>query len=210
MLETSGGLTAAAVVLIGVWMLGVTRIAANLQFYSVQTLLLGGLAMWEGLHLGEPALVVIGAAFLGLKGLVIPIWLSRVIVRIGCRRDEGLAIAPPLLMVLAVGLLAGLFLDEPLRALLPSSTMPALGLLLVGMLLMMTRRTAISQIIGFLVLENGIFLYTVSQGHAMPVLVELGALLDILGWTMMAGVLTFHINDSFEHIDVSTMKELQG
>ena len=75
---------------------------------------------------------------------------------------------------------------------------------------MVSRRLALSQILGFLVMENGMFLFTVAQPHAMPLVVELGVLLDALVATMLAGLLIFKIRDSFEHIDVAELKRLRG
>ena len=77
------------------------------------------------------------------------------------------------------------------------------------MILMISRRMAISQIVGFLVLENGIFYYTIAQPRAMPLLVELGVLLDVLAATMLAGLLAYRINDRFEHIDVTALDSLR-
>jgi hydrogenase-4 component E len=85
----------------------------------------------------------------------------------------------------------------------------AMSILFTGVLLMLTRRAAISQIVGFLVLENGIYLFTVTQTHGMPLLVEMGLLLEVLVAVMVAGLLLFNIKRSFEHIDVSQLTELK-
>ena len=86
----------------------------------------------------------------------------------------------------------------------------AVSLLLIGMLLMLTRRLAISQVIGFLVLENGIFLYALTQTHGIPLMVEMGIVLDVLVGVMIAGVVIFRLNRSFEHIDVTELSQLKG
>ena len=85
----------------------------------------------------------------------------------------------------------------------------AVSLLLIGMLLMLTRRLAISQVIGFLVLENGIFLYALTQTHGIPLMVEMGIVLDVLVGVMIAGVVIFRLNRSFEHIDVTQLRGLK-
>ncbi|HEY3998690.1 MAG TPA: hypothetical protein VGO93_07480 [Candidatus Xenobia bacterium] len=197
-----------ALVVLGIWMLGITRLQTTIAFYSLHTIWLGLLALvlgWEG-H--EVHLALAGLAFLLLKGMALPLYLSHTSEKLGCRRDEGLAIGPPVLMMLTLGGLATLMLVQPFQGLVPPTAEPGLALLLVGMLQMLTRRMAISQIIGFLILENGLFLYTISQPHSMPLIIDMGVLLEVLMWTMMAGVLTFRIKDSFEHIDVSALKEL--
>ena len=74
---------------------------------------------------------------------------------------------------------------------------------------MLTRRLAISQVIGFLVLENGIFLYALTQTQGIPLMVEMGILLDVLVGVMIAGVVIFRLNRSFEHIDVTQLRGLK-
>ena len=197
-------------VLLGLWMVGRTHLRSQLTLYGLQTLALGLLAAWIGSQHAEPALVVTGIAVAALKGIAVPIYLGQVIQRIGCRRDAGLMLAPPLLLLLTLGALGMLLLLQPFQADIALSALPAVALIMIGMVLMVSRRLAVSQVLGFLVLENGIFLYTVSQPHAMPLVVEFGVLMDVLVGTMLAGVLVFRIRDSFEHIDVTELKQLRG
>lgn len=198
------------VILLGLWMVGRTHLRSQLLLYGLQTLLLGGLAAWMGLQHWELSLVIAGLAVAALKGVAVPLYLDHVIRRIGCRRDAGVLLAPPVLLFVTLSALAVLLLVRPFDDDLASSALPAVGLLLIGMILMVSRRLAVSQILGFLVLENGIFLYTVVQPHAMPLVVELGVLMDVLVGTMLAGLLAFRIRDSFEHIDVTELTQLRG
>jgi hydrogenase-4 component E len=198
------------VILLGLWMVGITHMRSTLTLYGLQTIVLGALAVWIGILHHEPALVAAGIAVTVFKGVAIPFYLGRVLRRIGSRRDAGLLLAPPLLLFLTLGALGALLLLRPFDEEISTNTIPAIGLLLIGMVLMVSRRLAVSQILGFLVLENGIFFYTVSQPHSMPLVVELGVLLDVLVGTMLAGVLAFRISDSFEHIDVTRLKQLRG
>jgi hydrogenase-4 component E len=106
----------------------------------------------------------------------------------------------------------GYFLTAQIQG--PSSENPyaagiALALLLIGMLLMLTRRIAISQVIGFLVLENGIFLYALTQTRGMPLIVEMGVVFDVLVGVMIAGLVIFRLNRSFEHVDVTKLTGLR-
>jgi hydrogenase-4 component E len=64
-------------------------------------------------------------------------------------------------------------------------------------------------VIGFLVLENGIFLYALTQTHGMPLIIEMGVLLDVLAGVMVAGLVIFRLNRSFEHIDVTQLTGLR-
>jgi hydrogenase-4 component E len=81
--------------------------------------------------------------------------------------------------------------------------------LFTGIVLMLTRKVAVSQIIGFLVIENGIYTFALMQTHDMPMIVEMGILLDVLVGVMIAGLLVFSIQKSFEHVDVARLTELK-
>ena len=201
---------AIAAVLLALGSIGLTALRSSLVFYGLQTVALGLLAASLGARHGEPLLVVVGLAVMALKGVAVPIYLRTVALRIGCRRDEGLVVAPPLLMFATLSVAALFALTRTESDWIPSDALPGLALLMVGMLMMMTRRMAVSQIVGFLVLENGAFLYTISQPHAMPTVIELGVLMDVLAGTMLSGLLVFRINDTFEHADVTELKELRG
>lgn len=201
---------AVAAVLLALCSIGLTALRSSLVFYGLQTVALGILATSLGARHGEPLLVIVGLAVMLLKGVAVPIYLRTVARRIGCRRDEGLVVAPPLLMFATLTVAALFALTRTEGDWIPADALPGLALLMIGMLLMMTRRMAVSQIVGFLVLENGAFLYTISQPHAMPTVIELGVLMDVLAGTMLSGLLVFRINDTFEHADVTALKELRG
>ena len=201
---------AAGVLILALAGLGVTRLSSSFLLYGVQTVALGILATWMGFRHHEPLLIAVGSVVAVLKGIGIPLYLEGAARRIECQRDPGTIIAPPLQLFVAVGALALLVLARPFDDELRLGAIPAVGLLLLGMLLMITRRQAISQIVGFLTLENGIFLYATTQPHSMPFIVEIGALMDVLAGAMLAGLLTFKINRSFEHIDVTRLRALRG
>ena len=129
--------------------------------------------------------------------------LGQVIWRTGYRRDAELVLAPPVLLLVTLSALAVLLLLRSVDAEIASSALPVVVLLLVGRIVRASRRFAVSQSLGFLVLENGLLLYTVVSLHAMPLVVERGALTDVLVGPMRAGVLPCHIRDSFEPIDVT-------
>jgi hydrogenase-4 component E len=197
-------------VLLALSTIGLTALRSCLLSYAVQTGLLGALAIRLGVLRGESMLVWVGAAVIVLKALGVPLYLSVVARRIGCRSDDGLVIAPPLLMFGTVAAVALLVLTPSTTRLIPRPLWPSMVMVVIGMLFMMTRRMAVSQILGFLMLENGIFVYGVGQPHAMPIIVELGVLVDVLAGTMLSGLLVFRISDTFEHADIARLKELQG
>ena len=85
----------------------------------------------------------------------------------------------------------------------------AVATVLVGLTVMMTRRLALGMLVGFLVLDNGIFTYAVTQTRGMPMSIELGVLFDVFVAVVLAGVVISRVSKTFEHIDVSEMRELR-
>lgn len=200
---------AAVLVLLALWMIGVTQFHTTVVLLGIQSAILGALAAWLGFVHDEPALMVIGAVVIGIKGIAVPAYLAYAARRIGCRRETDLVLAPPIQLFIAATSIGLLALSHAFRGELPTDAVPAIAMLFLGMLFMVTRRLAVSQIIGFLALENGIFFFTVTLPHPMPDLVEIGVLMDVLAGTMLAGLLVFKINTAFEHIDVTKLKELR-
>lgn len=85
----------------------------------------------------------------------------------------------------------------------------ALMMVLIGFLLLVTRNRAVMQVIGFLVLENGIFLFGITLVAEFPVTVEMGVLLDLLVGVFVMGIMIYHINRTFDHIDTQVLSTLK-
>jgi hydrogenase-4 component E len=204
---------AALAAITGVWMCGLTRVHSLVWVLALQTGALAAVAVLVGLEHDASQYFLLAAVVFGIKAILIPAFLDYTAERVGVRRDLGMMLNPTLgLLVAIVALAAGYFLAPqiaPLRSPSAGAAGMALCLILVGMLVMLTRRLAISQVVGFLVLENGIFLYALTQTHGIPLMVELGIVLDVLVGVMLAGLVIFRLNRSFEHIDVTQLRGLK-
>ena len=86
----------------------------------------------------------------------------------------------------------------------------ALFTVLAGLFVIVARRTALMQVLGFLVLENGIYTFGVGRAGDMPFLVELGVLLDLFVAVFVMGITIYHINREFDHIDTDRLDSLKG
>lgn len=193
-------------------MLSVTRLPLLITVYAVQTGLLGAFAIIRGMQKPETALFAAGVAVFLIKGVFLPLYLSRMAKRVGCRKDSSVLISPGVLLLLlssGVAILI-LILVPVMKDVIPENTLPGFAILLASLVFMITRRTALAQVLGFLSLENGVFLYSISQHHSMPLVIEIGALLDILAGSMVAGILILRIKDRFANVDVTTLQELRG
>jgi hydrogenase-4 component E len=210
---------AAEAAVIALFMCGMTRVHNLLWALALQTGLLAAIPVLHGvqttdaLQANAPQALMLAGVILGVKALAIPGFLDWTAHRIGIRHDSGAVLSPTLALLAGTGALAlGYFLAPQVAGSAsphPGTAGMALTLLFIGMLLMLTRRLAISQVIGFLVLENGIFLYGLTQTHGVPLVVELGVVLDVLVGVMVAGLVIFRLNRSFEHIDVTQLRGLK-
>lgn len=201
-------------VVIAILMMGSGKLKFNLLAYSLQTALLAIVTILHGTTLMNPdSIFAISVAIVVLKSIGIPYFLNRIITRIDVKNDPGTLVPIPMTMHASLILFG---LAHVLATSLPKSlatnmgdASAAIGLLLIGILFMLTRRTAVSQVLGFLTMENGIFLFALTQTKGMPMLVEMGVFLDVLVGVMIAGLFIFRIQKSFEHIDVTQLTGLR-
>jgi hydrogenase-4 component E len=196
-------------------MLGSGRLKFNLLTYALQTLLIAAVTVIHSWQATEEIVFLVSLFIVVSKALFVPYFLSWVVTKIDVRSDPGVFLPIPLSMHASIVLLG---MAHLLASSLPHSSIPggttgdataAISLLFSGMLFMLTRRAAISQIIGFLTMENAIYLFAITQTRGMPMIVEMGVLLDLLVALMIAGLIAFRIKRSFEHIDVSQLTNLK-
>ena len=208
-----GDLLLVAVLLLGLALLGSSRLSTCIRLVALQGALISLLpAVLHGLSLGMHALVLVLAPLVA-KGALIPWLLSRAIREAEVRREVEPFIGYTASLLLGALLTGAGFM---VAARLPSlggvsGLLPACALatVLVGGLLMVSRRKAVTQVIGYLVLENGIFLFGQSLATELPALVELGVLLDLLVGVFVMGIAIFHINREFDSIAVHELTALR-
>lgn len=196
---------------------GSLHIRVTLWLYGLATLLIACATAHTAAAHSEVGLFYLALLIAVLKAGGIPSFLSWTLRRLNISRDKGCFIPAPLAMHASILLLGASFLLTKGLPMPETETAGAgwygaaagISLVLTGLVLMLTRRLAISQILGFLVIENGIFVFALTQTHGMPLFVEMGVMLDILVGVMICGVLVFKIQKSFEHIDVAQLTDLR-
>ncbi len=189
------------VLLLNFVMLGVSRVRSVIHCAAAQGVLLGALlAIGHGTVSARTGLMAVLAIV--LKGVVIPKLLHRALDQMGIRREvEPLISFLPSLLLVALGTgLAVVFADTlplaPEHA--GSLVVPAsLATVLTGFLVVTTRRKAITQVVGYLTLENGVFLFGLTLAEAMPGAVEGGALLDLVVAIFVMGIVLDEISREF-------------
>jgi hydrogenase-4 component E len=207
-------LGASLVLLFGIILLWRRSLHAYVVAFRWQSAVLAAMFGLVGYFGNDPELYLVAAFFLVLKVIIIPRYLDRLENRVGAERESqpyvniatSLIIAG-LLVLLAYAVTRPLVLASalPTRGGLPL----AVGLVFVGLFVIISRRKALSQVVGFLVLENGITLLAVLGTFGIPLIVELGVFLDVLMGFLVMQVFIYHIHGTFESIVVEHLSQLK-
>jgi hydrogenase-4 component E len=149
-----------------------------------------------------------------LKVLLLPWIMHRLIGALNVRWDVESMVNIPVQMLIGIALVIFAFnLAAPISQMAGTITRSALGIaiasILLSFLMMITRRKAVSQVIGFLAMENGLFFAATSATYGMPMVVELGILFDVLVAALIFGVFFFHIRETFESLDIHHLEKLK-
>jgi hydrogenase-4 component E len=200
------------VVLTNFWVLGTTRLSATIRATAVQGALLAGLPI--ALYPGFSAHILgLAIGTFAVKALLLPWLLSRAIREAAVRREIepliGFATSM-LLGAVAVALAFSIAPRLPLPELQTRVLVPvSLSTVVIGLLVLTTRSKALTQVVGYLILENGIYVFGLSQVQRVPFLVEIGVLLDIFVGVFIMGIVVFHINREFDSLDSARLTELR-
>jgi len=197
--------------LILLWRRGVT---AYISAFTWQSIVLSGVTVVVAYFGNDHELYWVAACLFLLKGLVIPRLLKRMARRFAAERElEPYVNTATSLVVSGLLVLFGYAITRPLVALsqLPTRAgMPlAMGLILVSLFVLISRKKALTQIVGFLMLENGLALLAVLGTFGIPLIVELGVFLDVLLGFLVMQVFIYQIHETFESIDVEQLNRLR-
>lgn len=206
----------AAGMLVSLYLLvGQKALVVAVRLYGVQSFLLAVVAAAMAVATRRPQLFVTAGLTLVLKAFAIPWFLLRVIDRVGIRREIEPFLNVPASLLLSivltvVGYGVSLGLAGPQEPLAHHVAGIALSMVLVGLLLMVTRRKAVTQILALLTVENAVFLVAVGATSGMPLVVELGISFDVILAVLVLGVLLGRIVERFESMDTSRLTSLRG
>jgi hydrogenase-4 component E len=194
-----------------------SRLASCVRASALQGVALSllPLALWGGAldrHLVPVVLMSLGA--LAVKAVVIPILLSRAIREANVRREVEPFISLHFSVLVAAALVGFSFWLATVLVLprpAPSTLLVpvAFATLLVGFLVLVSRRQAVTQVVGYLMLENGVFIFGQTLVEEIPFAVELGILLDLLVGVFVMGIAIYHISREFDHIDTELLSALK-
>jgi hydrogenase-4 component E len=213
-------LIAALVLVLQIAVAGHRWLIMNIRVFGAQSILLASIAGTIGWYNSAPHLYVAALLTLVLKGIFLPRLLERIVERNGIRQEIQPLLNVPISVVISGGLtLVGYTVAESFHrpegavsaGTLGRNTLAvAISLFLIGFFMMVNRRKALTQILGLLSLENGLFLAAISLTYGMPLIVELGVFFDIVVAVMVLGVLVSRIREAFDSMDVSKLDQLRG
>jgi hydrogenase-4 component E len=204
---------AGILVLVSLLLLYQDRLSALINVFAFQALVLALSVSWQAYVQGAPHLYLTAAIALVVKAIGIPLALHRMIRRLGVHREvetalnigstmlAGLAlVALSIVVVLRVTAAEGILAREDLAF--------ALSVVLLGLLMMVTRRNAVSQVIGFMSLENGLIL-AATGAKGMPFVVEISVAFSVLVAFIVIGIFLFRIRERFDTVDLHALDEVR-
>ena len=205
---------AALLLLIAFAMLSQRRILSLIYLFAWQGFVLALSTTVVAYSTGQHHLYYSAALTLILKVFLLPWILHRLIIRLNIKWDVETLINIPTTMLVGIGLVIFAFnLAAPISQLAGTITRGALGIamasVLLSFLMMITRRKAVPQVVGFLAMENGLFFAATSATYGMPLVVELGIALDVLVGTLIFGIFFFQIRETFDSLDIKHLEKLK-
>ena len=208
------GLLASVLLLLSFAMLSQRRILSLIDLFAAQGFVLMLSTAFVAWATGQAHLYVSAGITLVLKVLLLPWILHRLIRRLNVKWDvETLINIPTTMLVGLVLVILAFNLAQPVSELAGTITRGTLGIALAAVLLsflmMITRSKAVPQVIGFLAMENALFFAATAATYGMPMVVELGIVLDVLVGMIIFGVFFFHIRERFDSLDIHHLEKLK-
>jgi hydrogenase-4 component E len=207
-------LLAAMLLLVAFAMLSQRRILSLINLFAWQGLLLTVSTFVVAYYTNQHHLYYSVAMTLLLKVMLLPWLLHRLIRKLNVKWDVETLINIPTTMLVGIALVIFAFnLAAPISQLAEGITRGLIGIalacVLLSLLMMLTRRKAVSQVVAFLSLENSLFFAATSATQGMPLVVELGIALDVLVATFIFGIFFFQIRETFDSLDITHMEKLK-
>jgi len=191
-----------------------TSLEGQVRVFGLQSLVLALLSILIALYSGSIELFGVGVVLVVVKGVMIPRVLNRAVAKIGLARVAAPYMGTaPALIICGILTIISFYVMTPIAASNPLPTADAIPLafagVLIGFFIMVNRRRAVTQILGFLMLENGIFLLALLATYGVPFIVEMGVFLDVMVAVLIMEVFVYQIKDNFDSIDVGQLEHLK-
>ena len=213
LLEQAIFVSAALILFVSFSLLAQRRLVASIHAFAWQGALVAAVAALVAAASGENHLYMSAILTFGLKALLIPWMLHRLVRMLELERHVEQLKRPALVIMAGAALVIfSYWVSLPIGRLDMAATRNivaiSLSVVMLGLLMMVTRQQAVVQVIGFMSMENGLFLAAVAATHGMPLVVELGIAFDVLVAAVIFGVFFFHIRENIDSLDVDRLNLL--
>jgi hydrogenase-4 component E len=190
------------------------RLSACVDLFALQSVFLAVTAALVAFLTGIHHIYIAALLTVIIKVIVIPRILKKVIERLNVTRELVLNVnIPPALLICGALVILAFYITQPIISLgfllTKDSLAIALAIVLIGFFTMIARKKAVTQVVGFLVMENGLFLGATAAAYGMPLIVELGVFFDVLVAGLIIGIFTHRLQDTFDSVDTSKLTELR-
>ena len=207
-------LFAGGLVLVSLMLLYQDRMTGLINVFALHALVVSLSVGWQAYIQEAHHLYITAAIALGVKAMVIPLALHRIVVRLGIHRTIEPVVGMGQTMLAGIGLVAlSIMVMLPITAqagtLAREDLSFALSVILLGLLMMVARRNAVSQVVGFMSIENGLIL-AATGAKGMPLVVEISVAFSILVALIVIGIFLFRIRERFETVDIHLLHEHRG
>jgi hydrogenase-4 component E len=205
---------AGGLVLVSFMLLYQDRMFGLLNVFALHAFTLALSVAWQAFIQDAPHLYVTAAIALLFKAIFIPVALHRIVLRLGIHRTLETVVGVGLTMLAGIGLVAlAIIVMLPASAdadpLAREDLAFALSVILLGLLMMVTRRNAVSQVVGFMSMENGLIL-AATGAKGMPLVVEISVAFSILVAFIVIGIFLFRIRERFDTVDIEALDAFRG
>ena len=206
-------LLAGSLVLVSFMLLYQDRMFSLLNVFALHALVVSMSVAWQAHIQDAPHLYITAAIALVVKAIVIPVALHRIIVRLGIHRDIETVVSIGQIMLGGIALVAlSILVMRPITAqagtLVREDLSFALSVILLGLLMMVSRRNAVGQVVGFMSIENGLIL-AATGAKGMPLVVEISVAFSILIALIVIGIFLFRIRERFDSVDVHALDRVR-
>jgi hydrogenase-4 component E len=207
-------LLAGSLVLLSFMMLYQVRMFGLINVFALHAVALVLAILWQGYIQNAPSLFITATIAMVMKAVVIPVALRRIVVQLGVHRtiETVVGIGPTMLAgigLVALSMVVMLGVTTTSDPLAREDLALALSVLLLGLLMMVSRRNAVSQVIGFMSMENGLIL-AAAGARGMPLIVEISVAFSILVAFIVIGIFLFRMRERFDTVDVQALDRFRG
>jgi hydrogenase-4 component E len=195
------------------------RIKSYIKTFRIQSIMIAFLTGIMGinslLEKGNYDILVVCMVVIGIKVIYIPRLLNKTYKSVEYKVEKDFFMNIPILIMMCCFIVAFTYFSlsttqEINTGYLNSRVVNSVSVILIGLLFMISRKKAIGQIIGFLVIENGIFVTALFAVNGMPFVVDIGILMDILVGVIIMGIMVFRIDEKFGTTDINQFNDLRG